>query len=98
MKFHVKGQDFGGRYTRSSLEDLRSKAAKIMGLLPEHIFIPGIELCDSFIVTIMISEEHIDYLKTAVKDNRCQNDLASIGVDKIWTESETWDIAGKTKN
>lgn len=91
---HVKGQAFSDLYTRSSLEDLRSKAAKIMGLLPQYILFPGVELGESFLVTMMISLEHIESLKTAMKISSCRNDLASLGVDEVRIGDETWNIEG----
>ena len=95
MYFHIKGHDFADLYKRSSLEDLRAKAAKIMGVLPKNILFPGIQLSESVLVTMMISLEHIDCLVTALKKSTCRNDLASLGVDEVRIDTERWSIEGK---
>ena len=96
MKLHIKGGELERNYTRSALEELRAKAAKIIGISPENILIPGIEMVDSLLITLMVSEKFAGLLQIALENKTCRTDLAKLGVDNVRIHDKTWDIEGKT--
>ena len=95
VKLHIKGGELERNYTRSALEELRAKAAKIIGVSQENILIPGIELVDSLLITLMVSEKFVGLLQIALEHKTCRADLAKLGVDIVRIHDKTWDIEGK---
>ena len=96
IKFHIQGSELERTYTRSALEDLRTKAAKIMCISPENISIPGIERSDSLLITLMVADNFVGLMQNALKNKTRRADLANLGVDNVRIHDRTWGIEGKT--
>ena len=96
MKFHIHGSELERKYTRSALEELRNKASKIMCISPEYISIPGIEMGDSLLITLMVADKFVGLMQNALKHKTCRADLANLSVDNVRIHDKTWEIEGKT--
>lgn len=96
VRFHVTGRDLQTKYTNSMLQDLRAKAAKIIGVPQQFIVIAGIEPSSSLLITFMIPECFVRYLELALQHRETLLDLTTMQVDYVlidtipWKVTETW--------
>lgn len=90
VQFHVKGKNLD----ESSLQDLRAKAAKIMGVPQQFIIIAGTEPSASLLITLMIPEGFGKYLESALGRSESLKELESIQVNIVLIGQRQWKVNG----
>ena len=65
-----------------------------MFALPEHVIIAGIEPSNSLLITLMIRNEHIKYIKRAAERKDCISEWIHFGVDTITIEGKEYSLTG----
>lgn len=94
LQFHIEGKDVEKTYTKSSLQDLRATAAKIMGVPQQFIIIAGIEPSASLLITLMIPESFVKYLESALGRSEFLKYLEILQVDTVLIDQTQWKVNG----
>lgn len=93
VQIHVQGLRFT-QYKRSCLEALRAHAARLMFVKPELVVIAGIMPSSSILITLMIPETFVKYLRQGIENSDCINEWTYFGVDYIRIDSIEYRLTG----
>lgn len=91
VKIHVHGRDFR-QYTCTSVEGLRTTMARLMFVEPSRVFITGIEPSSSLLITIIVPESFVGYLRRSITEPQCIKEWTSLGVDYILIDNRKYSV------
>ena len=94
VQIHIQGPNFN-EYNRSSLDALRAVAARLMFVKPELVVIAGIEPSSSILITLMIPDAFVEYMRQGAEKSECIKEWTYFGVDYIQIENTKYSIPGK---
>lgn len=91
VQMHIQGIELS-HYTRSSLESVRVHVARLMFVEPKQVYIAGIELSSSLLITIMVPEKFAGYLRKATEQPACIKEWTSLAVNYILIDGRTYNL------
>lgn len=96
VQIHIQGPNFN-EYNRSSLDALRAVAARLMFVKPELVVIAGIEPSSSILITLMIPDAFVEYMRQGAEKSECIKEWTYFGVDYIQIENTKYSIPDSGK-